>query len=157
MHVMKATVLLIVALLSGPVHQGGDIPTIELRYPGERILDEKQQAALHSATLRLLATSNFNSLRHRDILKTTPRQIHAAYRKAVSGRHLVLSFEAPQRITTVGGNIDVLEVVVGLNRPDYAESLFTIDAKGRVVLHSKYSGALCIELLTEVLKARPDA
>ena len=154
---MKATLVVIVALLSGALHQDQDIPTIELRYPGERHLAEHEQTALRSATLRLLASSNFNSVRHRRVLHATPRQIHAAYRKAVTGRYLVLSFEVPQRIKTVGGDIDVLEVVAGLNRPDYADSLFTIDAKGRVVLHGKYSGALCIELLNEVLKVRPDA
>lgn len=154
---MKATLVVIVAVLSGAVHQGGAHPTLELHYPGERQLAEQQQAALRSATLRLLATSNFNSVRHRGILGTTPQHVHAAYRKTVSGRYLVLSFQVPERIKTVGGDIDVLEVVVGLNRPDYADSLFTIDAKGRVVHHGKYSGALCLELVKEVLKALPDA
>lgn len=154
---MKATFVLIVALGSASVLQGGDIPSIELRYPGEQNLGEKQQAALRSATLRLLATSNFNSEQHRDRLKATPAQIHSAYRKTVAGRYLVVSFDTPQRIRTVGGNLVVLEIVVGLNRPDRADSLFTIDAQGRVVLHGKYAGGMCIELLNEVLKFRPDA
>jgi hypothetical protein len=155
---MKALVALIVAALTGTaVGQGGNPAALELHYGKESELSERQQAALQSTTLRLLRSSNFNSERHRDILNVTPRQNHAAYRKTLSGRYLVVSFETPQRFDTVGGDVVVLEIVVGLNRPDYADSLFTIDAEGRIVVHGKYSGGLCIELLNEVRKVRPDA
>jgi hypothetical protein len=155
---MKALVALIVTTLTGAaVGQGGDLAALELHYGRESQVSERQQTALQSATLRLLRSSNFNSERHRDILNATPRQTQAAYRKTLTGRYLVVSFETPQRFATVGGDVVVLEIVVGLNRPDYADSLFTIDAEGRVVVHGKYSGGLCIELLNEVRKVRPDA
>jgi len=144
-------------LLSDAVSQGGDSARLELHFGKESQLSESQQTALRSTALRLLESSNFNSEHHRDILKRTPRQIHAAYRKTLTGRYLAVSFEMPQRIRTIGGDIVVLEIVVGLNRPDRADSLFTIDTEGRVVQHGKYSGGLCIELLNEVLKVRPDA
>ena len=153
---MNAFPVLLAALLSGAAGQAGDIATLELRYGRESQLSERQHAALHSTALRLLESSNFNSERHSDILKTTPRQIHAAYRKTLAGRYLVVSFKAPRQITTVGGDIVAIEIVVGLNRREYADSLFTIDSEGRVVSHGKYDGGLCIELLNEVLKARPD-
>jgi len=59
--------------------------------------------------------------------------------------------------------------VIGLNRPDsaaivegvtyadYASSLFTIDDEGRVVVHEKYSGLTCIELMKLVKKIAGDA
>ena len=155
---MKALVALIVAALTGvAVGQGGDPAALELHYGRESRLSGRQQAALQSTTLRLLRSSNFNSERHRDILNVTPRQIRAAYRKTLSGRYLVVRFETPQRFETVGGDVVVLGIVVGLNRPDYAESLFTIDAEGRIVVHGKYSGVLCVELLNEAQRVRPDA
>jgi len=154
---MKVVAVLIATFLSSAIAQGTNLAALELHYGREGHLSAQQQAALESITLRLLRSSNFNSERHREILKTTPRQNHAAYRKTLGGRYLVVSFETPQRIKTIGGDIVLLEIVVGLNRPDYADSLFTIDAQGRIVVHGKYSGGLCIELLNEVRKARPDA
>jgi len=107
---------------------------------GIRGLDAKVLAEIRSLALRSWKTSNFNSERHRDLLKATPKSTHATYRKAVAGRYLVVSFDTPRRSTTNRGEVDVLEVVIGLDRPDYADSLFTIDGEGRVVAHQKYSG-----------------
>ena len=152
---LKTTLALVVALLTGPAGQAADLARLELHYGKDSPLSESQQNVLRSTTLRLLESSNFNSERHRAILKKSPAEIQAAYRKMIAGQYLVVSFETPQRIDTVGGDVVTREIVVGLNRPDYADALFTIDGEGRVVLHGKYSGGLCIELLNEVLKARP--
>ena len=154
---MRAALALVAALLTGTAGHAGDIPKLELHYGRDTQLSDAQQEALRSIALRLLESSNFNSQRHRDILKKTQTEVHAAYRKTLAGRYLVVTFETPRPIDTVGGAVVTREIVVGLNRPDYADALFTIDGEGRVVLHGKYSGGLCIELLNEVLKARPRA
>lgn len=152
---LKTALALVVALLAGAAGQAADPPRLELRYGKDSPLSESQQDVLRSTALRLLESSNFNSERHRDILKKTPAEIDAAYRKTLAGRYLVVSFGTARRISTVGGDVVARGIVVGLNRPDYADALFTIDGEGRAVLHGKYSGGLCIELLNEVLKARP--
>jgi hypothetical protein len=84
-------------------------------------------------------------------------------------RVYVVSLKVPQTIKTVGGEVIVREIVIGLNRPDsvaivegvsyadYASSLFTIDDEGRVVVHAKYSGLLCIDLMKLVKKIAGDA
>jgi hypothetical protein len=152
---VNSLLVLIVALLAGAAGNGGDIATVELRFGVEGPISAPQRAVLQSSTLRLLESSNFNSERHRDILKATPERVDAAYRKTLSGRYLIVAFDKPQRIDTVGGDIVVLKIVVGLNREDYADALYSIDAQGGVVTHGKYSGGLAIELLKEVRKVRP--
>lgn len=144
---MSAAGLSMLVLSIGIVGTGGDEPTLTLHATRVRPLDDGAKAGLRSLALRFLESSNFNSVQHREILKVTTRQVHAAYRKAVGGRYLLLVFDTPRRVRTIGGEVDVLEVVIGLNRPDYADSLFTIDGEGRVVSHEKYSGTLGIELL----------
>jgi hypothetical protein len=155
---LRETAFLIFAALATATGPGGDAPVLEVRdREGVRVLDAKALADIRTLSLRLLETSNFNSERHRDILKATPQSTHAAYRKTVAGRYLVVSFDTPRRVKTIGGEVDVLEVVIGLNRPDYADSLFTIDSEGRVVAHQKYSGTDGIELLRRVKAALSDA
>src|SRR5205814_3457713 len=64
---MKALVALIATALTGAaIAQRGDLAALELHYGRESRVSERQQAALQSATLRLLRSSNFNSERHRD-------------------------------------------------------------------------------------------
>ncbi len=74
-------------------------------------------------------------------------EILQGYRKTVSGKYLLVSFKQPRKFKTVGGEINVREIIIGLNRPDYASSLYTIDDEGRIVAHTKYSGPLCVGLL----------
>ena len=153
----RATAFLIVAALATATGRGGEIPVLELYERGAvRVLDAKALADIRSLALGLLKSSNFNSEQHRDILKATPRSTHAAYRKAVAGRYLVASFDSPRRIKTIGGEVDVLEIVIGLNRPEYVDSLFSIDSEGRVIAHQKYSGTDAIELLRRVKAALAD-
>jgi hypothetical protein len=58
-----------------------------------------------------------------------------------------VSFVSPVELSTVRGKIVVKEIVIGLNFPQYANSLHTLDATGRVVGHSKFSGMMGIELI----------
>jgi hypothetical protein len=145
---LRPAAFLIFAALAAAAGRGGHTPVLELHdKDGVRVVDAEALADIRSLALRLLETSNFNSEHHRDILKATPKSTHAAYRKTVAGQYLVVCFDTPRRIKTIGGEVDVLEIVIGLNRPDYADSLFTIDSEGRVVAHQKYSGADGVELL----------
>ncbi len=155
---LRATTLLIFAALATVTGRSADTPVVEVRdKTGVRALDPKALADVRAVALRLLESSNFNSERHRDILTATPKSTHAAYRKTVAGRYLLVSFDTPRRIKTIGGEVDVLEMIIGLNRPDYADSLFTIDHEGRVVAHQKYSGTEGVELVRMVKAALSDA
>lgn len=148
---LRTTAFLIFAALTTATGRGEDTPVLELHdSEGVHTFDSNALPGIRASALHLLETSNFNSIHHRDILKATPKSTHAAYRKTVAGRYLVVSFDTPRQVKTIGGEVDVLEVVIGLNRPDYADSLFTIDREGRVVAHQKYSGALAVELLRMV-------
>ena len=49
------------------------------------------------------------------------------------------------RLKSVGGDVSVVEIVIGLGR-DQADALFTIDESNRVVAHGKYSGKVAVEL-----------
>ena len=149
--------ILFPAILAAAVVQAAEVRAFELRYGTDSPVSQRQQEALESAAVRFLESSNFNSRAHASILKTTPSQVHAAYRKTIAGRYLVVSFETPRRIRTVGGEIDVVDIVVGLNRPDYPDALLTIDAEGRVLSHGKYSGGVGVQLMDEIRKVRPGA
>jgi hypothetical protein len=83
-------------------------------------------------------------------------EILEGYRKTVSGKYLLVSFKEPRKIKTVGGEVSVREILIGLNRPDYASSLYTIDDEGRIVGHAKHSGPLCVEFLELAKKISDD-
>jgi len=136
--------------------------TVALRFGKQTPVTQEEAQTLHSKALELLETSNFNS--RTSALDWTISKIHEEYRQTVAGKYLLVSLNEPRRIKTVGGEVVVREIVIGLNRPDsiaivggvsyaeYASSLFTIDDEGRVVLHAKYSGLMCIELMKLVKK-----
>ena len=124
------------------------LPSVELHLQDKQAsLTEPAQQQLHQQALQLLETSNFHSGPGDKYHFFTLLDVESEYRKTVMGKFLVITFPTPQKITTVGGEITVLEIIVGLNGNDYASSLFTIDDSGRVIEHSKYSGTLSIEIL----------
>jgi hypothetical protein len=147
---MNASGLVIFAVLVSAGASVGQGISLTLHHDQVRQLDHETKTKIQTLALRFLESSNFNSIQHRDILKVTTQQVHAAYRTTVAGHYLLLVFEKPHHVKTVGGDINVLEAVIGLNGPDYANSLFTIDEQGRVISHEKYSGQLGIELLQAV-------
>ena len=73
-----------------------------------------------------------------------------AYHKALAGNCVTVTFPLPRLIKTHGNDMVVSRIVVGLNRPDYAEGLFTLDGTGSVAGHGKYSGELCIVLMRTI-------
>jgi hypothetical protein len=135
---------------------------VALRFGKQMPLTQEAVQMLYSKALELLETSNFNS--RTSGLDWSISKIHEQYRQTVAVKYLLVSLIEPRRIKTVGGEVIVREIVIGLNRPDsiatvggvsyadYASSLFTIDDEGRVVVHAKYSGPMCIELMKLVKK-----
>ena len=62
----------------------------------------------------------------------------------------MISFPTLQKLKTSGGEITVVEIVVVLNRDDYASNVFTVDDAGRVIGHSKYAGELSLQIFNTV-------
>jgi hypothetical protein len=136
--------------------------TVALHFGKQTPVTQEAAQTLHSKALELLETSNFNS--RTSGLDWSISKIHEQYRQTVAGKYLLVSLIEPRRIKTVGGEVIVREIVIGLNRPDsiatvggvsyadYASSLFTIDDEGRLIVHAKYSGPMCIELMKLVKK-----
>ena len=94
----------------------------------------------------LVESSNFNSYTRPEVVNQSIPEIQAHYRRVAAGNTLVITYASPVKFRTVGGELWVFEIVVGLGRPDRVDALFTIDNAGRVVAHEKYSGALAVEL-----------
>ena len=97
-----------------------------------------------------MESSNFNSRAPRGEWEAS--DILEGYRKTVSGKYLLVTFKEPQKFKTVGGEVSVKEIVIGLNGQYYASSLYTIDEELRIVGHAKYSGPMCVEVLKLVKK-----
>ena len=121
---------------------------VKLRYGNEIMLSQSAVQTLYSNAVELLESSNFNSSKsaarpqHMDI-----PDVQEDYRLDISGKYLLISFKEPRNIKTVGGEVSVREIVVGLNENFGRNELFTIDGEGRVVSHAKYSGAIFLKLL----------
>lgn len=153
-------VLLILAISSLPAEEPKQTATakpgytVTLRYGQPIALAPESVQVLYAKAVELLESSNFNS--HAPRWEWNISQLHDDYRQSVAGKYLLISFPASQKIKSVGGELSVREIVIGLNRSDYASSLFTIDDEGRIVGHGKYSGGLCIELLQVVKKIAHD-
>lgn len=133
------------------IRAGEALPLVELHFRNKQVvLTEPGQQRASRLAMQLLETSNFHSgpgdKYHMFTLSDTQRK----YRQVVAGKFLLVSFPEPRKVTTIGGEIVVSEIVLGLNRDDYAMGLFTIDATGSVVAHSKYSGVHCVEILKTV-------
>jgi hypothetical protein len=148
-------------LLVAWVAQVARIPAVDLHLPKTLAIDERMRGQLSDASLKILGSSNFNSRNHPGTLRRwTPRRIHADYREVVSGPHLVVSFDEPRRVGTIGGQVEVIDIVIGLGLRTrdsqgraYPGPLYTIDAEGRVVRHEKWSGEFGLELLRLIQEA----
>lgn len=151
---MKAIFILFALLLNGSIylaHSAEAVTAVELRSQGKRLeLSASADKPLIEQALKLVATSNFHSGPGDKYHFFTLHEVQKRYRDTVAGRFLVIVLETPRKIATFGGESTVSEIIIGLNRDDYASSLFTIDDSGRVVGHAKYSGERCIEILKTV-------
>lgn len=126
--------------------------TLSLHYGKDVPLSKDAAQMLYSKAMDFLFSSNFNSSIPRWREQWGIAKIQDDYRRTIRGNYLLVTFKDPQKIKTVGGEITVLEIVVGLNGQQYADALFTIDDEGRIISHAKYSGPLGIEFLNLVKK-----
>ena len=128
-----------------------------MQYGKQITLSSAWAGDLYARALEILKSSNFNSFNQ---IPQNPQSgkpakdsdwgisyIQQAYRKVVAGNYLLVRFNEPQKIKTVGADLTVLEIVIGLNGTDIAGPVFSIDEEGRVVSHAKYSGPKCFNLL----------
>src|SRR5215470_13384897 len=100
---------------------------------------------LRKLAIEFVQSSNFNTATHPKVLNLSVAAIQDQYRRAVAGDCLIVTFDHPMRLRTVGGDVSVVEIVVGLGR-EQADALFTIDEGARVIVHGKYSGKVGVEL-----------
>jgi hypothetical protein len=120
--------------------------TVVLHYHGRSTPTEVAEDKLRRLGVELLTSSNFNTAAHPGILNQSVPTIQQRYRRVVAGDCLVITYDSPVKVRTVGGEVAVFEIVIGLAHPDYVDALFTIDDHGRVVAHEKYSGRIAMEL-----------
>ena len=146
-RLLSATFLVAMLGFASQGASGQSTLTIPLRVGDAR--DPAKAAAADAVgklAAELVESSNFNSYTRPEVLKQSIPEIQESYRQAAAGNNLVITYPSPVRFQTVGGDLWVFEIVVGLGRPDRVDALFTIDNAGRVVAHEKYSGALAVEL-----------
>ena len=120
--------------------------TVALRHHGGSKPTKAAEDTLRKLGVELLKSSNFNTAAHPGILKQSVPAIQDRYRRVVAGDCLVITYDSPVKVRTVGGEVSVFEIVIGLAHPDSADALFTIDDGGRIVAHEKYSGRIAMEL-----------
>ena len=116
------------------------------QHEGQRQLNAAEQATLRGLAMDLVKSSNFNTVDHPEILKLSVPAVHERYRRLVAGDCLVVTFDQPVTVQTLGGEMAVFEIIVGLGESNFVHTLFTIDRDGRVVGHGKYSGTILLEL-----------
>lgn len=148
MRVRFETILLLASLLGmapGAALAQSTV-TVPLHLPGTAGPADPASAALARLAAGLVESSNFNSYARPELIAQSIPEIQADYRRVAAGTNLVITYPSPVKFRTVGGELWVFEIVIGLGRPDRVDALFTIDNAGRIVAHAKYSGSLAVEL-----------
>jgi hypothetical protein len=142
------TTWVVALLLASSAYAASSQPasTVVLRHNGQTKVAGESADTLRKLGIRLLESSNFNTVSHPRIMRLSIPTVQSQYRDVVAGDCMVITFDRPVKMHTVGGDVSVFEIVIGLRRPDYANALFTIDDQSRVASHGKYSGAIGIEL-----------
>ncbi len=144
LHAVPAFVLLLGVTTCAV--SGEPTGTVVLHHHGRSKPTEAAENTLRQLGVELLKSSNVNTAAHPEILKQSVPAIQDRYRRVVAGDCLIITYDPPVKVRTVGGDVSVFEIVIGLAHPDYADALFTIDADGRVVAHEKYSGRIAMDL-----------
>jgi hypothetical protein len=117
---------------------------LSLQYEGATPSSPDDYRKLYELALKIAESSQFNS--RKPLWTWDLAETLAQYRRAVDGRYLLISYASPRILKTMGGDITVKEIIIGLNNSQYASSLHTVDDEGRIVGHAKYSGDLCLKL-----------
>lgn len=152
---LLTTVLVSIAAADTPEPAPANQFTLTLRFGTETATNQDVLQPVYAKAVELLESSNFNS--HAPRWSWNVSEVLEGYRKTVSGKYLLVSFREPRKLKTLGGEVIVREIVIGLNRPDLASSLYTIDDEERIVAHTKYSGPLCVEFLKLVKRVAGEA
>jgi hypothetical protein len=148
----KHAIVMMVVMLMTNIGIGADepAPAVQLHRAGEKELDAAAKAVIARWGMNFLKSANFNTA---NLLKQSVATIQDHYRREVGGDYVVITYDRPVTVMTAGGEVTVVEIVAGLNRPpslnrpdEFASGLFTIDPEGRVVVHEKYAGLLPKEL-----------
>jgi hypothetical protein len=106
----------------------------------EMKLDAGQKQSVQKWAIEVLKSANFNTLAHAEVLKQSVTDVQEHYRAAVRGNFVVVTFDRPTKVETVGGEMTAIEIVVGLNRDDaYPSGVFTVGKEGSVVAFEKYA------------------
>ena len=119
--------------------------SVVLRYSQDVALGEDESRKLFEKAMEILQSSNFNS--SNPLWKWDEAKMNVEYGRAVSGRHVLVIFDKPEKIKTLGGLIDARELVIGLNGSQVASPVYTVDSAGKIIEHAKYLGQLCIEMM----------
>jgi hypothetical protein len=136
--------LVALLLLAAQVAAAQSTVTVPLNLPAATATP-RPAAELGKLAAQLVESSNFSSYHQPQMVGSIP-EVQQRYRQTAAGNNLVLTYAEPVKFNTEGGELWVLEIVIGLASPDRVDALFTIDNAGRVVAHEKYSGALAVEL-----------
>lgn len=144
LQVIAAFVLLLGVPMSAAAGEAAG--TVTLRLHGGGKPTKAAEDTLRKLGMELLKSSNFNTAGHPGILKQSVPAIQDRYRRVVAGDCLVITYDSPVKVRTVGGEVSVFEIVIGLAHPESADGLFTIDGDGRIVAHEKYSGRIAMDL-----------
>lgn len=147
-HMRLQVIPAVVLLLGVPTCavSGEPTGTVSLHQHGRSKPTKAAEDTLRKLGVELLKSSNFNTAAHPGILNQSVPAIQDRYRRVVAGDCLIITYDSPVKVRTVGGEVSVFEIVIGLAHPDSADALFTIDGAGRVVAHEKYSGRTAMEL-----------
>jgi hypothetical protein len=139
----------LVLIIAAPDVFAEDSPDFEtsavvLRYSGNISLNHDDARKIFEKSIEILQSSNFNSSNPK--WEWDEAKVNLQYGRAVSGRHVLVTLNKPQTIKTLGGDITVRELIIGLNGSQYASSVHTVDGQGKLIGHAKYLGQLCTEI-----------
>jgi hypothetical protein len=148
-------VFLLLTLIEGIGPTQSAEPPVSLKLADPQPITAPAESIVQAKAIDLLKTSNFNSKDHPGpIFPDGVLGVQRRYRAAIAGQYLAVAFPEPRQFQLIRGQVKIVEIVVGLNNPQYADSLFTVDPEGRVVEHAKFSGTAATELMELIVKTQ---
>jgi hypothetical protein len=132
-------------------------PVIKLHFPKLQKLTKAAEKKIAENVIDLLLSSQINSASQPADFEGGVSRVQRNYRNSAGVPHLVVSFKKTQTFRTIGAEIKVTEVVIGLS-PDKHRSLFTVDDRGRVVEHGDESlakGKTLVQTIQSALQGMP--
>jgi hypothetical protein len=122
MRTLTTIIVVLFAVTVSAFAADADQPRVELYRAGSIELNPERKANVVAWSERFLKSANFNTANQPDILRQSVTAIQERYRNTVRGDHLVVSYNSPMKFQTIAGEVTVVEIVVGLIRPDMAAS-----------------------------------